>query len=61
MVQLTAVGRRTIEEAFRQHACDMESAMSVLSKTGNFLPKTFSGSPSLENENINRSAPVPLT
>ena len=32
IVRLTAMGRRTIEEAFRQHACDMESTMSVLSR-----------------------------
>jgi MarR family 2-MHQ and catechol resistance regulon transcriptional repressor len=32
LVQLTTQGRRTIEEAFRQHACDMEATMSVLSK-----------------------------
>ena len=34
---------------------------SALSKTGNFLPYTRSGSPLRENENINRSAPVPFT
>ena len=32
MVQLTALGRQTIEEAFRQHSCDLEATMSVLSR-----------------------------
>lgn len=32
LVQLTEQGRRTIEEAFRQHACDMEETMSVLTR-----------------------------
>ena len=35
--------------------------MSALSNTGNLRPYTFSSSPSRENVNMSRSAPVPLT
>jgi MarR family 2-MHQ and catechol resistance regulon transcriptional repressor len=32
IVQLTASGRRLIEDAFRQHACDMEETLAVLER-----------------------------